>query len=75
MLALARTRLEELSLSNCQVRLGDVTLLPFKKAIQLILLSFISFYTFLDDPAAAISEASRILAPNGLLLVVDFCAS
>ncbi len=27
---------------------------------------------FLDDPAAAIAEASRLLAPGGKLLVVDF---
>jgi ubiquinone/menaquinone biosynthesis C-methylase UbiE len=27
---------------------------------------------FLDDPAAAIAEAARLLAPGGRLLVVDF---
>ena len=71
MLALARTRLEELSLSNCQVRLGDVALLPLKSAsADLIVIH--QLLHFLDDPAAAISEASRILSPNGLLLVVDF---
>lgn len=71
MLALARTRLEELSLSNCQVRLGDVALLPLKSAsVDLIVIH--QLLHFLDDPAAAISEASRILSPNGLLLVVDF---
>ena len=71
MLALARTRLEELSLSNCQVRLGDVPLLPLKSAsADLIVIH--QLLHFLDDPAAAISEASRILSPNGLLLVVDF---
>lgn len=71
MLALARTRLEELSLTNCQVRLGDVTLLPLKSgSADLIIIH--QLLHFLDDPAAAISEASRILAPNGLLMVVDF---
>ena len=71
MLALARTRLEELSLSNCQVRLGDVALLPLKSAsADLIVIH--QLLHFLDDPAAAISEASRILSPNGLLLVVGF---
>ena len=33
MLALARTRLEELSLSTCQVRMGDVTLLPLIRTL------------------------------------------
>ena len=71
MLALARMRLEELSLTNCQVRLGDVTLLPLKSAsADLIIIH--QLLHFLDDPAAAISEAARILAPNGLLMVVDF---
>ncbi len=27
---------------------------------------------FLDDPAAAVTEAARLLAPGGKLLVVDF---
>jgi SAM-dependent methyltransferase len=27
---------------------------------------------FLDDPAAAVAEAARVLAPGGKLLVVDF---
>ena len=71
MLALARMRLEELSLTNCQVRLGDVRLLPLKSAsADLIIIH--QLLHFLDDPAAAISEAARILAPNGLLMVVDF---
>ncbi|EJW21918.1 hypothetical protein IMCC14465_03120 [alpha proteobacterium IMCC14465] len=71
MLALARMRLEAQSLANCQVRLGDVTLLPLESASADLVVMH-QLLHFLDDPAAAIAEASRILAPNGLLLVVDF---
>ena len=46
-------------------------MLPLKSAsADLIIIH--QLLHFLDDPAAAISEAARILAPNGLLMVVDF---
>lgn len=71
MLALARLRLEERSLTNCQVRLGDVTLLPLPaESADLVVMH--QLLHFLDDPSAAILEASRLLAPNGRIIIVDF---
>ena len=71
MLAIARSNLEEAGCTNCKVRQADLYRLPFNDT---------SFDTavihqvlhFLDDPEAAIKEASRVINPGGRLLVVDF---
>ncbi len=71
MLAVARGRLEETGLANVQLRQGDMYALPIERnSADLAILHQVLHY--LDDPARAIREAARILAPGGRLLVVDF---
>jgi len=71
MLAYARMKLERAGHSHAQVRHGDLYNVPLPDgAADAVVLHQVLH--FLDDPAAAISEASRLLAPGGKLLVVDF---
>ncbi|TNE58654.1 MAG: methyltransferase domain-containing protein [Alphaproteobacteria bacterium] len=74
MLALARTRLEDTGISNAQVRQGDLYALPFETSDQAAfdLITLHQVLHYLDDPAQAIGEAARVLAPGGKLLIVDF---
>jgi ArsR family transcriptional regulator len=67
----ARMKLERAGLSHTQVRHNDLhnVLLPDGAADTVMLDQELHF---LDDPAAAIAEAARLLAPGGNLLVVDF---
>lgn len=70
MLAVARARLTAGGYDQCQVRLGDMYALPMAdgEADAAILHQVLHFA---EDPAAAIREAARALAPAGRLLVVD----
>ncbi len=71
MLLLARAALDKAGLSHCQVRRGDLFALPFdEQSADLVTVHQVLHY--LDDPATAIREAGRILAPGGRLLIVDF---
>lgn len=71
MLAVARGRLEETGLRNVQLRQGDIYALPIERnSCDLAILHQVLHY--LDDPARALREAARTLAPGGRLLVVDF---
>ncbi len=71
MLAYARAKLEAASLDNCQVRHGDLFSLSFADGeVDAVVLHQVLHY--LDDPARALREAARILAPGGRLLIVDF---
>ena len=71
MLAYARMKLERAGLAHAQVRHGDLYNVPLPDgAADVVVLHQVLHY--LDDPAAAIAEASRLLAPGGKLLVVDF---
>ncbi|MDA0996748.1 MAG: metalloregulator ArsR/SmtB family transcription factor [Proteobacteria bacterium] len=71
MLALARNNFEIAGLAHCHVRHGDLYNLPFPDGgfdaaiIHQVL-------HFVDDPAAAIGEAARVLGPGGRLLIADF---
>jgi ubiquinone/menaquinone biosynthesis C-methylase UbiE len=70
MLALARVAIERKGLANAQVRLADVTALPLPdRASDLVIVHQVLH--FLDNPFEAISEARRVLAPKGRLVVVD----
>jgi ubiquinone/menaquinone biosynthesis C-methylase UbiE len=71
MLAYARMKLERAGLSHAQVRHGDLhnVPLPDGSADAVVLHQVLHF---LDEPAAALAEAARLLAPGGKLLVVDF---
>ncbi len=71
MLAVARANLERAGIRNAQLRQGDIYALPVdRKSCDLVLLHQVLH--FLDDPARALREASRVLAPGGRLLVADF---
>jgi ArsR family transcriptional regulator len=71
MLAYARMKLERAGLSHAQVRHGDLHNVPLPDgAADAVVLHQVLH--FLDDPAAAVAEAARLLAPGGKLLVVDF---
>jgi ArsR family transcriptional regulator len=71
MLAYARMKLERAGLAHAQVRHGDLYNVPLPDgAADAVVLHQVLH--FLDDPAAAIAEAARLLSSGGKLLVVDF---
>jgi ArsR family transcriptional regulator len=71
MLNLARTRVTEAGLPRCELRHGDIfsTRLPGDYA-DLVVVHQVLHY--LADPAAAVREAARIVAPGGKLIIADF---
>ena len=71
MLAVARANLERADCGNCQVRQADLYQLPYPAAVFDAVIVHQVLH-FLDQPAAAIAEAVRVLAPGGNLVVVDF---
>ena len=71
MLAVARVNLGKPGLEHCQVRHGDMYELPFDDASQDAVV-FHQVLHYAEDPASAIAEASRVLRPNGRLMVIDF---
>ncbi|MFD0848026.1 ArsR/SmtB family transcription factor [Sphingosinicella xenopeptidilytica] len=71
MLRVARGKLEAARLGHCEVRQADMYALPQADgSIDTVLLHQVLHYA--DNPAAAITEAGRVLAPGGRLLVIDF---
>ncbi len=71
MLSYARVNLENAGIGNAQVRNGDIYQLPTLRNSY----DFVSIHQvlhYLDDPALAIKEAARALAPSGVMLIVDF---
>jgi len=71
MLAYARMKLERAGLGHAQVRHGDLYNVPLPDgAADAVVVHQVLH--FLDDPAAVVAEAARVLAPGGKLLVVDF---
>jgi ArsR family transcriptional regulator len=71
MLNIARTHAAEARLSHIELRHGDIfdTRLPTGHA-DLVVVHQVLHY--LSDPAAAVAEAARLVAPGGRLLIVDF---
>lgn len=71
MLAYARSKLEEANVRDASVRHGDLyeVALPDGAADAVIMHQVLHFLT---EPAQAIHEAARILAPGGRLIIVDF---
>jgi ArsR family transcriptional regulator len=71
MLSIARSRLDEANLSRVQTRQGDLFLLPTQPA-SFNLVTIHQVLHYLDNPARAITEAAKALAPQGRLLIADF---
>lgn len=70
MRVVARTRVREAGLPNCTLRQGDMHQLPFAdNSFDTVLLDQV--LTLTEQPRAAIKEASRVLRPQGRLLVLD----
>ena len=71
MLSVARANLERAGLSRVELRQGDIHAPPFGRgSFDLVVVHQVLHY--LDDPARALREAARLVAPGGRLLVVDF---
>jgi len=71
MLSVARANLERAGLTRVELRQGDIYAPPFgRDAFDFVLIHQVLHY--LDDPARAIREAARLVAPGGRLLVIDF---
>lgn len=71
MLALARAALGEAQLSRAAVRHGDLHRPPFEAGSFDVAVMHHVLH-LLDDPAAAIEDAARLLRPGGRLLIADF---
>jgi ArsR family transcriptional regulator len=71
MLNIARAHVAQAGLRDCQVRHGDIRATGLPNGIgDLVVVHQVLHY--LMDPAAAVAEAARLVAPGGKLLVVDF---
>jgi len=72
MLRLARVKLEAAGIQS-SLRQGDMYSLPLDdQSADSIIIHQVLHYA--HSPAAAIAEAARVLAPAGMLLIVDFAA-
>ncbi len=71
MLKVARHKLSEQDFNHVSVRQGDLNATPLQSGCA-DLVSLHQVLHYLDDPQASILEASRIMAPSGQLLIVDF---
>lgn len=73
MLALARARLSRPGLTHCAVKLGDMYRLPIAdRSYDHVVLQMVLHYA--EDPAAALTEACRVLRPGGSLVIIDLAA-
>jgi ArsR family transcriptional regulator len=75
MLAIARDRLARAHITHAQVRLGDVYRVPFANGSAVAGFDAVLFHQvlhYLDDPAAAVAEAARVMRAGGRLLIADF---
>ena len=71
MLRLARVKLAEAGLAGAELRQGDIYALPLPSgSAETVIIHQVLHYA--QNPAAAVSEAARLLAPGGRLLIVDF---
>ena len=73
MLAYARGKLAAAGIAKASVRHGDLYDLPLADGGADVVVMHQVLH-FLSEPAMAVREAARILAPGGRLLIVDFAA-
>jgi len=71
MLSMARTTLDAAGLRHCQVRHGDMYRMPLNPG-QIDLAVMHQVLHFAHDPALAVAEIGRVLAPGGRALIADF---
>jgi ubiquinone/menaquinone biosynthesis C-methylase UbiE len=73
MLRLARVKLSQAGLERTELRQGDMYSLALPSACaETVIIHQVLHYA--QNPAAAVSEAARLLTPGGRLLIVDFAA-
>ena len=71
MLAVARANLETMGIRHCHVQLGDMYRLSLEdKAVDGVIVHQVLHYS--ENPARVISEAGRVLRPDGVLVIADF---
>jgi ubiquinone/menaquinone biosynthesis C-methylase UbiE/DNA-binding transcriptional ArsR family regulator len=71
MLRVARAKLAAAGLDATELRQGDMYALPLaSNSADTVIIHQVLHYA--QNPAAAVSEAARLLGPDGRLLVVDF---
>lgn len=71
MLTVARANLDKAGITHASVRHGDIFNLPLdREAFDLVTIHQVLH--FVQDPAAAIAEAARMLRPAGRLAIIDF---
>ena len=71
MLRLARVKLAQAGMHSAELRQGDMYALPIASgSADTVILHQVLHYA--QQPAAAVAEAARLLAPGGRLLIVDF---
>lgn len=71
MLRLARVKLAEAGLPSVELRQGDMYSLPLPShSVDTVIIHQVLHYA--QQPAAAVAEAARLLAPGGRLVIVDF---
>lgn len=71
MLRLARVKLAEAGLSSAELRQGDMYSLPLpSSSVDTVIIHQVLHYA--QQPAAAVAEAARVLAPGGRLIIADF---
>lgn len=71
MLSIARSQLDDAGILHASVRQGDIFNLPLERE-GFDVVTIHQVLHFLHDPAPALAEAARMLAPGGRLLIVDF---
>ncbi len=71
MLAIARSKLLQRQLGHCRLLRQDLTdtTLP-EGCADVVILHHVLHY--LDEPGSAITESARLLAPSGMIVIVDF---
>ncbi len=73
MLSVARANLEKQGIVHAQVRQGDILNPPVERD-HFDLVTVHQVLHFLEEPLAAIREASRALCASGRLVIVDFAS-